>query len=162
MLSILSKLFGVRTVEAGTLGVLNLSGSDAAAWIAEDKAALAPLFRELSESTQQPPSCNLLLLYCTLETDGSIVRHPLGLREIIRDSGAAVVVVRSTRFSLSRLASITLRKSSHVPKSCPPSQPTQANAGIGKLATVSRIVLPLLVALGFFEDEYWDQGEDRF
>jgi len=56
---------------------------------------IGPLFRQVSESTQQPPSCNLLLLYCAFENDGSIVRYPLGLREIIRDSGAAVVVVAS-------------------------------------------------------------------
>ena len=95
MASILSKLFGARTVEAGTLGILNLCGNDAAEWVAADRDALGRLFREVSESTQQTPSCNLLLLYCALESDGSIVRHHLGLREIIRDSGAAVVVVAS-------------------------------------------------------------------
>jgi hypothetical protein len=55
-MSILSKLFGARTVEAGTLGILNLCGSDAAEWIEADKSALGPLFREVRDTVQQPPS----------------------------------------------------------------------------------------------------------
>lgn len=70
MVSILSKLFGARTVEAGTLRILNLCGSDAAEWVAADRGAVGPFFREVNETVQQPPSCNLLLLYCAIENDG--------------------------------------------------------------------------------------------
>ena len=38
MVSFLAKLFGVRTAEAGTPGILNLCRSDATAWVAEDTA----------------------------------------------------------------------------------------------------------------------------
>ncbi|MBM3802856.1 MAG: hypothetical protein FJW26_11180 [Acidimicrobiia bacterium] len=95
MLRFLSKLLGARTIEAETLGILNLCGDGAAGWAAADKAALAQLFQNVKESEQQPPGCNLLLLYCTIDNDGSIVGSRLGLREIIRDSGAPVVVVAS-------------------------------------------------------------------
>src|SRR5262245_26513622 len=93
MVGFLSKLFGARRVEAGTLGILDLCGDKAAALVAADRAALAPLFRVVSESTGQPPRCNLLLLYCAIENDGRIAGRSLGLREIIRDSGAPIVVV---------------------------------------------------------------------
>jgi len=39
MVSILSKLFGTRSVEAETLGILNLCGSDAAEWVTADRDA---------------------------------------------------------------------------------------------------------------------------
>jgi hypothetical protein len=37
-------------------------------------------------------ACDVLFLYATLEADGSVVGSTPGLREIIRDSGAKIVV----------------------------------------------------------------------
>jgi len=52
----LRRLFGgPRRVEAHTLGMLDLSGGTAGALMAVDRAALAPLFRRVSESADAPP-----------------------------------------------------------------------------------------------------------
>lgn len=91
-MGILAKLFGPRRIK-GTLGILDLSGGAASEVVAADRAALAAVFPEVKASTGQPPSCGVLFMYCTVETDGRIRGSNLGLREIIRDSGATVVVV---------------------------------------------------------------------
>lgn len=82
-------------IEAHTLGVLDLSGGTAGALMAADQAALAPLFRRVSESTDAPPRSTLLLVYCTIAADGAILNSARSLREIIREAGAPVVVVAS-------------------------------------------------------------------
>src|SRR5262245_16622060 len=92
-MGLLARLFGTSTVEANTLGLFDLSGGAAAALAAADRTTLEPLFRQVRRSEEQVPRCDLLLLYCTIETDGAIRNSRLGLREIIRDAGAAVVVV---------------------------------------------------------------------
>src|SRR5262249_34932130 len=45
------------------------------------------------KSEENPPLCDVLLLYCEIETNGKVKGSALGLRELIRDSGASVVVV---------------------------------------------------------------------
>ena len=90
----LRRLFGgPRRVEAHTLGMLDLSGGTAGALMAVDRAALAPLFRRVSESADAPPRSTLLLVYCSIASDGAILNSRRSLREIIRDSGAPVVIV---------------------------------------------------------------------
>ncbi|MGZ9274870.1 MAG: hypothetical protein ACXW34_09025 [Nitrospira sp.] len=91
-MGIFSKLFGPREVEA-TLGILDLSDGSASEMIAADRAVLASLFTGVNTSTKQPPACGVLFVYCTITADGLIPNYRLGLREIIRDSGATVVVV---------------------------------------------------------------------
>jgi hypothetical protein len=80
-------------IPADTLGIHDLSGGAANALMAEDRAALARLFRRVSESSDAPPRSTLLLVYCTIGADGAIVNSPRTLREIIRDAGAPVVIV---------------------------------------------------------------------
>ncbi len=63
-------------IEAHTLGVLDLSGGTAGGLMAADRAALAPLFRRVSESTDAPPRSTLLLVYCTIAADGAISTSP--------------------------------------------------------------------------------------
>ena len=93
-MSFLRRLLGRGPrIEAHTLGVLDLSGGTAGALMATDRAALAPLFRRVSESADAPPRSTLLLIYCTIAADGAILNSPRTLREIIRDAGAPVVVV---------------------------------------------------------------------
>ena len=82
-------------IPAHTLGIHDLSGGAADALMAADRAALAPLFRRVSESSDAPPRSTLLLVYCTIGADGGIVNSPRTLREIIRDAGAPVVIVAS-------------------------------------------------------------------
>jgi hypothetical protein len=83
----------VPRIQSPVLGILDLSAGSATAEVDADRAALGPLFSALLESTTEPPRCNVLFLYCHIEADGSLRGHGQGLREIIRDSGAAVVVV---------------------------------------------------------------------
>lgn len=80
-------------IPADTLGIHDLSGGAAEPLMAADRAALATLFRRVSESSDAPPRSTLLLLYCTIGADGAIQNSPRTLREIIRDAGAPVVVV---------------------------------------------------------------------
>src|SRR5215210_5298865 len=91
-MGLLAKLFGPRRIKA-TLGILDLSGGAASEVAAVDRGALAAVFDQVSTSTHQPPSCGVPFIYCTVETDGRMRGSKLGLREIIRDSGATVVVV---------------------------------------------------------------------
>lgn len=80
-------------VPAHTLGLHDLSGGVAEPLLAADRAALAPLFHRVSESSDAPPRSTLLLVYCTIGADGGILNSPRTLREIIRDAGAPVVIV---------------------------------------------------------------------
>jgi hypothetical protein len=77
------------------LGIMNVMGSKALALIGEDQKAFPPLFGKPLESTKGPPKCDVLLLYAHLDESGKVSRSALGLREIIRDSGAIVVIVAS-------------------------------------------------------------------
>jgi hypothetical protein len=75
-----------------SLGVLNLattSDSDSAA----DVQVLAPYFSEVRQSADAPPRCDVLLLYCEIDSAGEVRGSIRRLREIIRDTGATVVVV---------------------------------------------------------------------
>ena len=80
-------------IPAHTLGIHDLSGGAAEPLMEADRAALAPLFRRVSESSDAPPRSTLLLVYCTIGADGGILNSPRTLREIIRDAGAPVVIV---------------------------------------------------------------------
>lgn len=85
----------IPTIASPTIGFLNLIGQSAAAAMAADQAALTRLFSLAVESSSEPPTCNVLFLYATIEASGSIVGSTAGLRGIIRDSRASVVVVAS-------------------------------------------------------------------
>ena len=83
------------TIQSPIIGFYDLSSGGASATIADDKAAIVPIFSSSVESSDAPPVCNVLFIYCDIEPSGSIRGSSLGLREIIRDSRAAVVVVAS-------------------------------------------------------------------
>jgi hypothetical protein len=91
-------------ITSPTIGFLDLAGGDAAAALAADRAALSPLFNSSTESSDEPPVCNVLFLYCQIEPSGTIRGSLRGLREIIRDSGAAVAVVASNNTTESYIA----------------------------------------------------------
>ena len=86
---------GMRVIRSPTLGLYNLSGDDFAALLDADRKAIAQLFPSVIESSDVPPVCTVLFLYCHIEPDGSIRGSNRRLREIIRDSGAPIVVVAS-------------------------------------------------------------------
>ena len=78
-----------------TISFLDLSGGEFAELLRGDETALGPLFKSATESNLTPPRCNVLFLYCRLGAGGQIPGSNRGLRELIRDSGASVVVVAS-------------------------------------------------------------------
>jgi hypothetical protein len=86
------------------LGVLNLKGAAAKTIAAEDTAALGPLFMSIDHGEAAPPGCDVLLLYCDITSDGRISNSQIGLREIIRDSGARVAIVATENPSESYIA----------------------------------------------------------
>ena len=56
---------------------------------------MGQLFSSVEQSTSMAPKCNVLLAYCDFAANGSVLGSSKSLRELIRDSGAAVVVVAS-------------------------------------------------------------------
>lgn len=96
VIAVLARLFRrTPTIQSPTLGLLDFAGDSTAAAKAADLTAIGPIFASVSESSSEPPRCNVLFLYCHFEPDGSIRGSARGLRELIRDSGAAVAVVAS-------------------------------------------------------------------
>jgi len=77
------------------LGVLNLKGSSVNSMVEEDMEAVGAIFTSTEESPSRPPSCDVLLLYCDIGPDGRVDSSTAGLRDMIRDSGALVVIVAS-------------------------------------------------------------------
>jgi len=61
----------------------------------EDKLALGPLFAAVVESSVEVPTCDVLMMYAKVESDGKVAGVAAGLRDIIRKSGAAIVVAAS-------------------------------------------------------------------
>lgn len=83
----------LRVITAPHLGVLNLVGDASAVARSEDLEALRPFFVSVCESDRSVPTCDALFLYATLNPDGSVAGAAEGLRAIIRDSRAKVVVL---------------------------------------------------------------------
>lgn len=95
------------TIESPSIGFLDLSGGHASELAAADKSAVAPLFRASMESRDTPPACSVLFVYSAIEPSGAIRGSHRGLREIIRDSGAAIVVIASENSPDDLLAAAT-------------------------------------------------------
>jgi len=92
------------TIQSPTIGFYDLTSGGASAAIAADKAALVPIFCASVESSEAPPICDVLFIYCDIEASGGICSSSRGLREIIRDSRAAVAVVASENTGQSYIA----------------------------------------------------------
>ncbi|MCX6851659.1 MAG: hypothetical protein NTY98_22385 [Verrucomicrobia bacterium] len=86
---------GGTSIQSPRLGFLNLKGAAGNHMLAEDRSAIAPLFSAVLESSTTPPLSDVLFIYCDIGTDGRISGTSGGLRDLIRDSGARVVVVAS-------------------------------------------------------------------
>lgn len=82
-------------IESPRIGFLNLLGASGTAIVEEDKAALAPLFTSLQESEADPPTCDVLLIYAEVQSDGTIVGWPGGLHDIIRKANSPIAIVAS-------------------------------------------------------------------
>lgn len=77
------------------IGFFNLLGSSAKSMMEEDKLSLGPLFAGMDESSLEVPTCDVLMMYARVESDGKLAGASDGLRDMIRKSGAAIVVVAS-------------------------------------------------------------------
>jgi hypothetical protein len=97
-------------IAAPTLGVLDLTNGVDASIATDDAKTLSDLFSGVTMSTDQPPICTVLLLYCRIGSDGNIAGSGLGLREIIRDSQAPIVVVASENTGDAYMATAKERK----------------------------------------------------
>ena len=86
---------GATKIQSPRLAFLNLKGAASEQMLAEDRSALASLFGAVQESSTTAPTCDVLFIYCDISPDGRISGTSAGLRDIIRDSGARVVVVAS-------------------------------------------------------------------
>jgi hypothetical protein len=84
-----------REIRSPKLGFLNLKGQTAGKLVAEDRAAIEHLFSSVQESASVTPKCDVLFAYCDLAAEGLVSGSSKSLREIIRESGALVVVVAS-------------------------------------------------------------------
>lgn len=94
----------IPTISAPTIGFLDLTEGEASVELAVDRAAISPLFGSSEDSSFEPPRCNVLFLYCHMESDGSIRDYGRRVREVIRDAGAAVVIVASENNAESYIA----------------------------------------------------------
>lgn len=105
-MSFFSRLFGrhhsttqVTTVDRPfrianpTIGFLNLQGTAGEALVNGDRRALSPLFRNSRVSTDLPPKCEVLFLYCTIDAQGKLVGSSATIRDLIADAGAYIAVV---------------------------------------------------------------------
>jgi len=104
-MGIFSKIFGggrVKTtadhpfvIATPTIGFLNLKGAEGAKLLENDASVLAPLFPRAVNSTQSPPKCQVLFIYCDVEAAGTVQGGPGSVRDLIKDAGAYVAVVAS-------------------------------------------------------------------
>jgi hypothetical protein len=82
-------------IESPRIGFLNLLGASAETNLADDEAALAPLFSSSEKSETTPPRCDVLMIYARVDADGRITGSLDTLREIIRQSEASIAVISS-------------------------------------------------------------------
>jgi hypothetical protein len=75
------------------LALLNYAGTVAEPLMAEDERAFRPLFTSVVRSAAAVPQCDVLLIYATLASDGSLNAFGRKLRDVISSSGASIAVV---------------------------------------------------------------------
>jgi len=77
------------------LGIINYIGGRDAGIIEEDLNFLKEFFGDTEISHDSIPECDVLFLYCQLNTNGSILNSTIGLDDIIKTSRAKVIVMAS-------------------------------------------------------------------
>ena len=81
------------TINNPRMALFNCAGAIAESLIAADEGAFRLSFSSIARSSSTVPTCEVLFVYCSIGPDGSIGTSSLRLREIIRASGAALVVL---------------------------------------------------------------------
>jgi hypothetical protein len=86
-----------RAITDPTLGFLNLGGDAFTSLLAEDRAALGPLFSKVETGTgYQISRCDVLFVYCDIAADGSLgLGKEITLRHVADRAGASIVVLAS-------------------------------------------------------------------
>jgi hypothetical protein len=77
------------------IGFLNLQGTQGAVLADADRAVLSPLFKASHLSTDPPPRCEVLFIYCTLDAEGRTVGSESRVGDLIKKAGAYVAIVAS-------------------------------------------------------------------
>gem|GEM_PF-331019 len=76
------------------LGLVNLMGDAGHTLLLNDLKLLGDLFpKNVHVASQKLPKCNVLFLYCTLESSGRIAGQQVYLRDVIKAAGAHIVVI---------------------------------------------------------------------
>ena len=89
-------LFKKPVIQDPKIGFLNLLGEEGERYLEQDRPALAPLFSTARESRDlPPPACDVLVVYSDLGFDGNLFATEVGLRYLIRKSGARILIVAS-------------------------------------------------------------------
>jgi hypothetical protein len=81
-----------------TLGFANFSGDDFIDFLADDLAALSPLFKNVNLApVNKIPSSEILFVYAHLSEDGTLIgsANSAGLRQIVQLTNAKIVVLAS-------------------------------------------------------------------
>jgi hypothetical protein len=86
----------IPTISNPVLGVLNLIGLAAETDVTADLEQLTEYFSEVRQADDVPPRCDVLLLYCNINSAGVVIGSTQRLGEIIRDAGAVVAVVATS------------------------------------------------------------------
>src|SRR5437588_524521 len=82
-------------IERPQIGFLNLLGQAGEVLAEADRLVLAPLFAVAKVQTATAPAfrCEVLFIYCIIDDAGRIGSTHVGLRDLIKSSGAYVAVV---------------------------------------------------------------------
>jgi hypothetical protein len=83
----------ITIIQNPVLAALNLIGPSAEPDIEDDLQQLTHYFSEIRQADDVSPSCDVLLLYCEIDSAGAVNGSSQSLRQIIQDAGATVVVV---------------------------------------------------------------------
>jgi hypothetical protein len=79
-----------------SLAFVNLAGNEGKDLMAKDRAALEDIFRDnIQIADRTLPRCNVLFLYCSLETSGRIAGTSFTFRDLIKGAGAHIAVLAS-------------------------------------------------------------------
>ncbi len=83
----------VAVIEAPRFATLNLKGAEGEALVQADTLALQPVLGVAEQSTSVAPKCDVLFLYSDLSADGRLASTQMWLGELVRASGATILVV---------------------------------------------------------------------
>jgi hypothetical protein len=77
------------------IAFVNLSGTDCDSVLAEDSSEIGGLFHGKVVVATTVPACDVLFLYCAVDTSGNVVGQETSLRDVVGKSGAVVAVIAS-------------------------------------------------------------------